>query len=683
MPVDASDEKEAKGGLNPPKPPSGSTPEAEWSGHSNSSDSDLIDIQDVSESTVLLSSQEKGLSTGQAASKKTVRMEESSLRKLEEGKATSIRPSIATTNSKTSTAFSRSTKASTLSQTKSYYSATNPNKGGPAVIEVTSNPIAVGDAFPTGDIYEEKLVPLAVDVDTVPLGPYFRHIQDLSRQYPRLEHLADNMKISTVPTKGPALENEPKEVLERLERTHVMSLDFTDPSRPLQQEFTDCHTFAQYLEIVSNEATTIPIEVPEEPKARSRLFIVEDLSRTVIESLGSTFNIDPTFFRGHLDDHTWFNVRDNWVEFAQLPSQLDKRPYFNLRYMEPRFFESQEDVDRAKEECSNFNVLRRLDFEGQVKCGIGAWWHSSPNQVGLLRRKISFWNGEINGGWVGILLVDPPCTSGVPLWKGYGRLDEPTSFKSGNSLSKPEILPTKSLFENLVSTFSNLSTSDVSQISEYGSDYLTSKIYPFVFGEYLVMQQYTFTGLFQIEWELDSERTRKAEDISRALDSLHKWQRRIPFVLSWISDGIASLNSRYKFDANGKSTANIPSYAHSILRDYKYIHDHFLTLQIRIDKIMSMATAIIAIEESKKAMQESRSISRVTYLAFIFVPLSFVASFLSMNSDLALDPQVYWVFFVIAAPLAAVSVVVARYWGEISRFCAGGGRFEKLKEKEN
>lgn len=38
------------------------------------------------------------------------------------------------------------------------------------------------------------------------------------------------------------------------------------------------------------------------------LFVVEDLSREVIEILGSHFDIDPFFFRAHIDDYVSYNV---------------------------------------------------------------------------------------------------------------------------------------------------------------------------------------------------------------------------------------------------------------------------------------------------------------------------------------------------------------------------------------
>jgi len=50
----------------------------------------------------------------------------------------------------------------------------------------------------------------------------------------------------------------------------------------------------------------------------ARLFIVEDLSRDVIETFGAQYDIDPLFFRGHISDYLWYNTRDPWTELQDL-----------------------------------------------------------------------------------------------------------------------------------------------------------------------------------------------------------------------------------------------------------------------------------------------------------------------------------------------------------------------------
>jgi hypothetical protein len=46
----------------------------------------------------------------------------------------------------------------------------------------------------------------------------------------------------------------------------------------------------------------------ENAAVNTRLFVVEDLSRDVIEALGFHFKIDPSFFREHIVDYAWYNT---------------------------------------------------------------------------------------------------------------------------------------------------------------------------------------------------------------------------------------------------------------------------------------------------------------------------------------------------------------------------------------
>jgi Mg2+ and Co2+ transporter CorA len=49
---------------------------------------------------------------------------------------------------------------------------------------------------------------------------------------------------------------------------------------------------------------------------------------------------------------------------------------------------------------------------------------------------------------------------------------------------------------------------------------------------------------------------------------------------------------------------------------------------------VTVATAMIRIEESQRAMDQNRNFARLTYLAVVFVPLQFVTGFFSMTPDL-------------------------------------------------
>ncbi len=76
--------------------------------------------------------------------------------------------------------------------------------------------------------------------------------------------------------------------------------------------------------------------------------------------------------------------------------------------------------------------------------------------------------------------------------------------------------------------------------------------------------------------------------------------------------------------------------------------------------------AVTAREESKKATQESHAITRVSYLAFVFVPLSFWASFFSMSGDFPV--RTYWIYAAIAVPITVCVLGLLVFGGSMGRW---------------
>ncbi|KAL8881215.1 MAG: hypothetical protein Q9198_001537 [Flavoplaca austrocitrina] len=495
-------------------------------------------------------------------------------------------------------------------------------------------------------------------------GPYLEHVMRLSAQWPRLRYLAKFMESSTAPKRASLLP--PSDLLRRQGVVNVGVVDFTDPHAITTQR---CGNIGQLLEQLGTAHGV-------NGRAR-RLFVVEDLSKPVIEALGSTFDIDPRFFRDHLEDHTWYNITDDWVELPVLRSRFQNRPFMTYRYLESRFFDNEEQAQHGRERIGKWNVLRRLDFQGQVKSGINAWWEPSPRRVGLLRRKVSIWTKPDEPGWTGVVMVDPPLFEGYPLWNGYGNLENPPSISSSVTLQDTAGL---SLFEAILHRVSTVPAEEAKELAA-DPESITSKVYPFIFGEFLVTLEYAFTGLFQIHWGLDADRRHKPENLDWAINSLNKWQRRLPLLASYVAEGMTCFEGRYALGVNIYSDSPVrhgpiqgidspdcrDKWLADTWQDFVSVLTKINSLQLKTDNIMALAIATTSAEESKRTQVESRNLSRITYLAFVFVPMSFVSSFLSMSNDLSSRSfAVYAVFFSVAIPMTLIAVVIAVNWNNIS-----------------
>lgn len=176
---------------------------------------------------------------------------------------------------------------------------------------------------------------------------------------------------------------------ERAARTKVMVLEYQETGvRPSQQAIETAEGLMQNLNDKND---------PD----HARLFVVEDLSRDMIEAFGAKYDIDPSYFKSHISDYLWNNKGDPWAELDELPHVAREREYSNIRYMRARYFESEKVIMEAKRQLGEFNVLRRLEEDlswkvRQIKQPTGP-------TVGLLRSKAALWIRKNKGNERGII----------------------------------------------------------------------------------------------------------------------------------------------------------------------------------------------------------------------------------------------------------------------------------------
>lgn len=213
--------------------------------------------------------------------------------------------------------------------------------------------------------------------------PYLSHLKRIQTAWPHLRHLRQWMEVTTSPDKWQLLRLLKSDKLtqvrkERASQTSVAAFDFV-LDRPVPEELR-----IRSKDDLGRHLDTLPA------KGATRLYVVEDLSRDVIELLGTKLDIDPLFFREHINDYTWYNTRDPWVELPDLDIVSRSRPYFRLTYMQPRYFKTQESYKEAIRQAGHFNVLRRLDVDLEHT----SRFDKEEATVALVRSKVSLWIRE-------------------------------------------------------------------------------------------------------------------------------------------------------------------------------------------------------------------------------------------------------------------------------------------------
>ena len=131
----------------------------------------------------------------------------------------------------------------------------------------------------------------------------------------------------------------------------------------------------------------------------------------------------------------------------------------------------------------------------------------------------------------------------------------------------------------------------------------------------------------------------------------------------YFSDTIAFLYDREsKFIArcsNSENLQQMDKVANRILKDFNFLQREAEDLSRESREAINILMSSISVRESQKGLADARRIQVVTYLAFIFIPLSFVSSLFGMNVQEFSEPAPgTWLFFSVAVPLTMGSLVL-------------------------
>lgn len=271
--------------------------------------------------------------------------------------------------------------------------------------------------------------------------------------------------------------------------------------------------------------------------------------------------------------------------------------------------------------------------------------------------------------------------------------------------------------------------------------------------EWLTLVEYIKTRLNQVDWEIafPGNFLAKDEQIEKALGKLHYWRRVVPVYRAMLAEtflrvfreakhpdrmhvgtgahdhaaaALLALNAAehdvdrasirtataraagagFGGGGGGGGTAGSssrgPGSALDVLldrecinaykQDYTLILNYLEEYQARIDRLTEVVTAVISIQDSRRGYKDNKNLQWLTWLATFFIPLSFVATMLSMTTgplDQLRDAAVMWAEVSIPSGLVIMCVVLAMSFSRSRRsmraFMAGipgVGRFVNVKK---
>jgi len=484
--------------------------------------------------------------------------------------------------------------------------------------------------------------------------PYLTHIKAVSESWKPLRYLADFMEVGTVPLRWKDLKDNFKdERQERIQRTEVTYLKCSQSQKMTSVSLQDPHALRR---CVSN-LTSLSSDA-----GSTHLLVVEDLSRDVIEILGTAFDIDPFFFRDQIDEYGWYNTRDPWANPPSLMAAIRDRKWFRIRNVRLHYFASKKDFEEARHESNLFNVLRRPDDDQNH------WQYlDKPGAVvSLTRTKTSVWTGKTGKDGditIGIVLVDPTITLGTPIWHGHSNW-QPTSSMYTTGITATS---NSSLYNEILDKTRSFPWFAPQSQGELSVEGIIAKpaLYAAV-AEWLILCDYMKARLGQIEWELEKPgRFRsKGDAIDASLSRLHVWRRVIPLYREMISETLEqALPAAVRLLPLPRSGIPPGGYrtdvVEDITQDYQRVQNALNELQNRVDRLSSIVMAEISIEDSRRGLQENHNLARLTWMATTFIPLSFVTGLYSMQTNIAEIKTTFGWYFLTAVPLTIAVVGIA------------------------
>ncbi|KAG9250044.1 uncharacterized protein F5Z01DRAFT_667467 [Emericellopsis atlantica] len=159
---------------------------------------------------------------------------------------------------------------------------------------------------------------------------------------------------------------------------------------------------------------------------------------------------------------------------------------------------------------------------------------------------------------------------------------------------------------------------------------------------------------------------RHAQQLKNSIRAICKLAERSSQGSSPIPRSAASSDTQTK--STGPSSSGGTFTAKGLLEDYEQLHARCIYLSKMCTRGITLAMNKAMIEESSKAIEQSKRLKRLTVLATLFIPLSFSSSLFGMNIDLLGQSTVrFWWFFVLCIPIMLFSYVLYLWDLEVLR----------------
>ncbi len=197
--------------------------------------------------------------------------------------------------------------------------------------------------------------------------------------------------------------------------------------------------------------------------------------------------------------------------------------------------------------------------------------------------------------------------------------------------------------------------------------FILGDVYRLVASEWVVLDEYINRELATIEYSLEREGPGFLE-LETYLKDLYIYRRRSLRYYELISEAKVHCNERgqrsWLCDANSDVAAD---HSQGLKDDFSYLQTKTQGTAQRIEKDISLLTALVAIGEGEQALDENHGVARLSLLATVFLPFSTIATVLSMQGNYAPGAIQFWVLWATALPLSTVILLLFYFYYQFKR----------------
>jgi Mg2+ and Co2+ transporter CorA len=169
--------------------------------------------------------------------------------------------------------------------------------------------------------------------------------------------------------------------------------------------------------------------------------------------------------------------------------------------------------------------------------------------------------------------------------------------------------------------------------------------------KYLAVMQYCIK-----QYEYQGDLLPDLDKFNMDLRELQGWRRRSMNSQRKINSVIRQLKSREREHPFSLARANL----RYLIEDFEVISSNIENAGRRLENMLPVVMSLVQVIDARHALAETANISRLTILALVFVPLSYISSLFSMNSQNMPGSSHFWVYFAVAVPVTLLVFLVAR-----------------------